>query len=531
MQADLDRFNSRRSTVLSTEGMVATSQPLAAQAGLEILKAGGNAFDAAVATAAALNVVEPTSTGIGGDVFACYRTADGELGALNASGPSGQRATLERVREQVGGDEPEMPLRGGLTVTVPGAARGWEWTLENHGTLGFDEVLEPAIRYATTGYPVSEIIASNWQSGDELFQTPHARAAYLTDDRPPHAGELMTLDRLGASLEVVADEGADAIYEGHLGEAIVEEVQREGGLLELDDLSDFEPERVEPVSSSFRDATVYELPPNTQGMIVLEALSIAEAAGLDPGSFGTAEYDHRLIEATKLAFHDGHRHLTDPRFDPPPALLDDKHITERASRIEDDSVLEAELLESIAEEADTVLLCTADAEGNLVTYINSRFAGFGSGLVAGDTGIALQNRGASFSLDPDHANRMAPGKRPFHTLIPAMAELGDGSWLSFGVMGGFMQPQGHIQVITNLIDGQMTLQAALDAPRWRHYADGTLGIEARYGEHIVSRLARRGHDLGIRLPVHFGGAQAISQRDGIIAGATEPRKDGAAVGY
>ena len=530
MDADIDRFDSRRSTVLSTEGMVATSQPLAAQAGLAILQRGGNAFDAAVATAAALNVLEPTSTGIGGDVFACYRTADGEVGALNASGPSASRATLDAVRDAVGGDDPEMPMHGGPTVTVPGAARGWEWTLETHGTLGFAEVLEPAIRYATEGYPVSEVIASYWRAAEELFETPHAREAYLLDGRSPRAGELMALPRLGASLQAVADEGADALYEGHLGEAIVEEVQRDGGFLELDDLSGFEPEPVKPVAGSFRDATVYELPPNTQGMIVLEALAIAEAAGLDPEVYGTAEYDHTLIEATKLAFHDGHRHLTDPAHEPIPDLLGDGHVADRADRI-GDGVLEVSLLENLAEEADTVLLSTADAEGNLVTYINSRFAGFGSGLVAGDTGIALQNRGASFSLDPDHPNRMAPNKRPFHTLIPAMAELGDGSWLSFGVMGGFMQPQGHIQVLANLIDGGVSLQEALDAPRWRHFADGTLGVEARYDEAVVNRLARRGHDLGVRLPVYFGGAQAICRRDGVLMGASEPRKDGLVAAY
>ena len=531
MDFDLDRFNSRRSTVFATEGMVATSQPLAAQAGLDLLKDGGNAFDAAVATAAALNVVEPTSTGIGGDVFACYRTADGEIGALNASGPSGDRATLERVRDRVEGDEPTMPDRGGLTVTVPGAARGWEWTLETHGNLTFEDVLAPAIRYASDGYPVSEVIASYWQYAEDLFETDHARAAYLKDGRAPTAGEMMRLPRLAESFEAVASEGADALYEGHLGEAIVEEVQRDGGLLELDDLRTFQPEEVEPVTGTFRDATIYELPPNTQGTIVPQALETAEAAGLDADAFGSGAYDHRLIEATKLAFHDGHRHLTDPDHESIPDLLSPPHIEDRAARIEDDDVLDVSVLEGLAEESDTVLLCVADAEGNLVTYINSRFAGFGSGLVAGETGIALQNRGASFSLDVDHPNRMAPGKRPFHTLIPAMADLGDDAWLSFGVMGGYMQPQGHIQVLTNLIDGGLSLQAALDRPRWRHFADGSLGLEARYEEAVMNDLLRRGHDVRIRPPVSFGGAQAILHRDGIHAGATEPRKDGLVAAY
>lgn len=530
MHIDLDRFNSRRSTVHATEGMVATSQPLAAQAGLEILQGGGNAFDAAVATAAALNVVEPTSTGIGGDVLACFRTADGAIGGLNSTGYAPEAATVERVREAVGGDDPEMPFRGGHTVTVPGTARGWEWTLETHGTMAFADVLAPAIRYAEGGYPVSEVIGSYWRFAEELFTHDHARAAYLVDgERAPRVGEIMRLPNLAETFRAVADEGADVIYEGHLAEAIAAEVQADGGFLTVDDLAEYAPTPVEPESVTFRDVEVFELPPNTQGRIALEALRVAEAAGLDADTFGSVDYVHTLVEALKVAFHDGHYHLTDPehvRVD----LLDDEHIAERAANI-DETAQSADVLQSAAEDADTVLLCVGDAEGNLVSYINSRFAGFGSGLVAGDTGIALQNRGASFSLDPDHPNHIAPHKRPFHTLVPAMARFDADDWLAFGVMGGFMQPQGHVQVLANLIDGDMSLQAALDAPRWRYLAEGALACEARSDDHLLAKLSRRGHEVHIEPPVGFGGAQAVRRQAGVLSGATEPRKDGSVAAY
>ena len=526
MDTRIDRFNSRRSTVYGTGGMVATSQPLAAQAGLSILEAGGNAFDAAVATAAVLNVVEPTSTGIGGDVFACFRTAAGELGGLNSSGPAPASATTDRVSDIVGGDDPTMPTHGPLTVTVPGAARGWEWTVEQHGRLTLAEVLQPAIRYAKEGYPVSEVIATYWRFAEELFETEHAKAAYLIDGRAPRTGELMRLPRLGETFEAVAAEGADVVYEGAIAEAIAAEVQAEGGLLTVDDLARFEPTPVEPESVSYHGVDVFELPPNTQGRIALETLAIAAEAGIDPDTFGSVEYTHTLIEAMKLAFHDGHHHLTDPDHVEVTELLDPAHITDRVGRIDPEGALEVDMLDSLAAEADTVLLCVGDTEGNLVSYINSRFMGFGSGLVAGETGIALQNRGASFSLDPHHPNHIAPNKRPFHTLIPAMARFDSDDWMAFGVMGGYMQPQGHVQVITNLVDGGMSLQEALDVARWRHQEDGGLAIEARFDTDLIHGLLSRGHDLRVRTPIGFGGAQAVRCEDGILSGATEPRKDG-----
>ena len=534
----VDGFGSRRSTVYGSEGMVATSQPLAATAGLDTLEAGGNAFDAAVATAAALNVVEPTSTGLGGDVFALYRTADGEVGAMRSCGGAPANATRQKVREAVADEdedpsEAEMPMLGPQTVTVPGTARGWEATTERFGERTLGENLQHAIRYATEGYPVSPVIADAWSYGEDLFDDENARDAYLVDgERAPEAGEHVTLDALGATLETIAEEGADAVYEGEIGEQIVEEVQEAGGFLTMDDLADFEPEFPDPVSTSYNGTEVYELPPNNQGLIVLEALNIASELGASEAE-GT-ERVHLFVEALKRAFHDGHRYITDPEYEELPSLNSAEWASERAEEI-GETAGDVEFMQRTGEDADTVLLCVADDEGNVVSYINSRFAGFGSGLVAGDTGIALQNRGASFSLDDDHPNRFEPGKRPFHTLIPGLIDFApdaeEEDWAAFGVMGGFMQPQGHLQTVTSLVDDGLTPQQALDRPRWRYREDGRLAVEARFPTETQNGLLRRGHDLAVLPPIQFGGAQFARRNDeGVLSGATEPRKDGNAVG-
>lgn len=535
---DLDRYTSRRSTVYATEGIVATSQPLAAEAGVEILRAGGNAFDAAVATAATLNVTEPTSTGLGGDVFALYRTAEGEVSALRSCGGAPAEASIDTVRAAIAentDDNPAnvvMPQTGAHTVTVPGTARGWEATIEELGRCSLGDVLQPAIRYATEGYPVSEIIANDWQAGEELFTDEHARAAYLPEGRAPQVGERIRLPALGETLQTIAEEGADPVYEGAIADQIATEVQEKGGFMTTDDLAAFEPEFVEPVSTTYRGMEVYELPPNNQGLIALEALNIAEA--IDAGSHpsGSAAQIHYLAEAMKRAFHDGHRYITDPEYEDMPPLASKTYAEERATSIsESASDVSFGVPNANAENADTVLLTTADREGNVVSYINSRFRGFGSGLVAGDTGIALQNRGASFSLDPEHPNHLEPGKRPFHTLVPAVARFDADDWAAFGVMGGYMQPQGHLQVLSALVDDDLPLQAALDRPRWRYREDGTLAVEARIDDAVLSKLVRRGHDVRIQSPVNFGGAQIARNREGILSGATDPRKDGLAVGY
>lgn len=529
--ATLDRFASRRSTVVAPNGIVATSQPLAASAGLERLRSGGNAFDAAVTAAAALNVVEPTSTGLGGDVFALYRTADGTVGALRSCGGAPADATRAAVSERVDGDE--MPFRGPLTVTVPGTARGWETIVESLGRGTLADALDPAISYAREGFPVTEVIASHWQHAEDLFTEDHARDAYLPGGSAPSAGEQVTLPALGASLQKVAEEGADVVYEGSIADAIVAEVQSAGGLLDFEDLASFEPEFVEPITGSYRGAHVYELPPNNQGPIVLEAIGIADALEVAASPPDSLERTHRLIEAMKLAYHDGHHWISDPEHVEVPRLWDESFVADRADRV-GKTALDAARLPPPGprgEPGDTVLVTVADAAGNLVSLINSRFAGFGSGLVAGETGIALQNRGASFSLDPSDQNVIAPGKRPFHTLIPGLVRFGADDWAAFGVMGGHMQPQGHVQVLTHLIDGDDSLQAALDRPRWRYYADGSVAVEPRMDPVLQSGLVRRGHDVRVKTPTPFGGAQIVRRRGAVLSGASEPRKDGMAVGY
>ncbi|WP_128904467.1 gamma-glutamyltransferase family protein [Halorubrum amylolyticum] len=542
MDPDVDRFGSRRSTVYGQRGVVAASQPLASEAGIEVLRDGGNAFDAAVATAAALNVVEPTSTGLGGDVFALYRTADGEVGAMRACGGAPADATIENVREALAADDDvdeddpsavEMPITGAQTVTVPGTARGWEATAERFGKFGLDRLLRPAIRYATEGYPVSEVIADAWTHGEELFESDHAREAYLFGGESPAVGQRVTLPRLGESMELIAEEGADAVYEGEIAEAVAAEVRAAGGFLTMEDLAGFEVEWSDPVSTTYNGAEVYELPPNNQGLIALEALNVAAEVGAGEYDYDAPERVHYFAEALKVAFHDGHRYITDPSYEEIPPLASADWAERRAAEIGETANHDVSfgVPDANAEDADTVLLTVADEEGNVVSYINSRFAGFGSGLVAGETGIALQNRGASFSLDPDHPNRLEPRKRPFHTLIPGLIRFGEDDWAAFGVMGGYMQPQGHVQVVSNLVDYGMPLQRALDEPRWRYRESGELALEPHADGETAAKLARKGHDVLTLPPAMFGGAQIARSRDGVLSAATEPRKDGNAQGY
>jgi len=533
MDPDLDRFTSRRPTVYASEGIVATSQPLAAEAGRELLRAGGNAFDAAVATAAALNVVEPTSTGLGGDVFALYRTADGEVGAMRASGPAPEGATRERVREAVAdGDEAEMPTHGPHAVTVPGTARGWEATVERYGRLTLADALGPAIRYATDGYPVTEVVAAQWDHAEELFTDENAREAYLFDGAAPDVGQTVRLPELGATMELIAEEGADVVYEGAVAEAIAGEIRAKGGFMTVDDLAAFEVEWPEPLSTTYRGVEVFELGPHNQGQIALEALNIAAEIGAGAHPYDSPERVHAFAEATKLAFADGHHYVTDPDSEPVMDLHSKAYARERAAEIGEEAVdAGVGTPRPVGEDADTVLLTAADGEGNVVSFINSRFMGFGSGVVAGDTGIALQNRGASFALDPEDPNRLEPGKRPFHTLVPGLARLDADDWLAFGVMGGYMQPQGHVQTLANVIDYGFPLQAALDAPRWRYREDGTLAIEDRFPQGLAPKLARRGHDVRVEPASQFGGAQMARWRDGTLSAATEPRKDGGVAPY
>jgi len=541
--SDIDRFDSRRSTVYASGGVVATSQPLAARTGARVLEDGGNAFDAAVATAAALAVVEPMNTGIGGDVFSLYRTADGDVGGMQACGRAPASASYDDVRHDVAeeqGADPEsvseLPAKSPHAVTVPGTVRGWEATLERHGTRSLGDVLESAIRYAREGYPVTEVIGSAWGRAEELLRADEdAREEFLRDGRAPRAGEQIRHPHLGDSLAVIAEEGADVVYEGAIADAIVETVQDRGGHLAVEDLAAFEPMFVDPDSVEYGGTTVYELPPTNQGPVAIGALAIADAVEARSRPYESADRVHAFAESLKRAFHDGRRYIADPDAASVPVLHDRAYARRRADEVcptaTDVSAGDPPMRGSGAENADTVLLCVADGEGNVVSYINSLFHGFGSGIVAEGTGIVLQNRGACFSLDPDHPNRYEGGKQPYHTLIPGIVRFGSDDWAAFGVMGGYMQPQGHLQVISNLLDYDMSLQHALDAPRWRYFVDGTLGVEERFPAPVATKLDRRGHDVRVRQPWLFGGGQIARYDGGVLSAATEPRKDGIAVGF
>ena len=531
------QFNSRRSNVMGRNGMVATSQPLAAQAGLEILRAGGNAIDAAIATVATLGVVEPAMTGVGGDAFALiWSAAEQRLFGLNASGPAPQALTADFVRHL---NHPQFPRQGGLSVTVPGAVRGWELALERFGNLPLARLLQSAIGYAENGYPVSECVANDWAEAQPLLAGhPDSRRVWLVNGRSPRPGHLFRNPELAATLRYLADNGPDAFYSGPIARQIADCVQADGGLLTTDDLKAYRAEWVEPISIEYRPGVrVYEIPPNGQGLTALLALNIVKGFDVAAMGHGSYELTHTLMEAIKLAFADAHAYIADPNqaFIPLAGLLSDSYAAERRRLIEPKSAL-LPTPGRPQQHGDTVYLTVADGAGNMVSWIQSLSSLFGSGLTAGTTGVTLQNRGANFSLEPGHPNEAAGGKRPFHTIIPAFITRGGRPWVSFGMVGGFMQPQGHLQLVSNLVDFAMTPQAALDAPRFRWQQDRLFGLEAAFGDHMAAELRRRGHEI---LPwaqaetLYFGGGQVIV-RDGetaVYVAGSEKRNDGTAVGF
>jgi gamma-glutamyltranspeptidase/glutathione hydrolase len=543
-RTDIDVYESRRSPVRAPEGVVATSQPLAAEAGVAAMREGGNAFDAAVTAAAVLSVVEPYNTGIGGDVFALYRTDDG-VGAVRSIGRGPAEASIDALRDAVGddgeggeggeggddGDHPELPDRGPLTVTPPGTLRGWVRLIEDHGRRSLAAALDPAVRYAADGFPVTDVIASQWAAAEDAL-VDHAREAFLVDGRAPDPGEVMRCPPLADTYRRVAAEGPDVLYDGPVGERIVEAVRSRGGFLSMDDLRDHEAESVEPITTTYGGAEVFELPAPNQGPIAIEALNVASAVEAADAADGSVESVHRYVEAFKRAFHDGHRYVTDPDAESIPPLTSREWARARAADVGEEATESVTFRDpGTDEDADTVLVTAADAEGNVVSLINSIYAAFGSGIAAPETGVLLQSRGASFSLDPDHPNRFEPGKRPFHTLVPGLVRFDRDDWAAFGVMGGYMQPQGHLQVLARLLDHDDALQAALDHPRWRYQSDGTLAVEARADDRLVTGLARRGHDVVVLPPDEFGGGQVARSREAVLSGATEPRKDGTVAGF
>ncbi len=519
-------------------GMVATSQPLAARVGLRTLEDGGNAVDAAIATAATLAVVEPAMTGIGGDVFALV-AVDEEVVGLNGSGGAPQTADVDTYRrgtDVVDDGQPVMPETGGLPVTVPGALDAWERLLDRFGTRALADVLRPAISYAREGFPVTQVVADEWRRATDRLQGDTGGETFLPDGDPPDPGQRFTNPALADTFELIAREGTGVLYGGEVGVDVVEAVQGAGGMLSLDDLLAHEATWTEPLSTTYRGVEVLEHPPNGQGTIALEALNIAAELDPPPDPTDPGRW-HRLIEATKIGFADGHAYISDPMYVDVPLgrMLASEYAAERAAEVESNAGRYNPRARG-DRQSDTVYLSVVDGGGNAVSFINSIYSPFGSGVVA--RGFALQNRGHSFSLDPGHANVVEPGKRPFHTIIPAMLRERGEVRASWGVMGGQMQPQGHVQVVSNLVDRGLDPQAALDEPRYRWLDTKRVALETtRISDAVVAALRERGHTVlteeeYVNAGGHWGGGQVIYRRDdGTLIGGSDPRKDGCALGF
>lgn len=514
--------------------MVAASQPLAAAAGLQMLLRGGNAIDAALATAAVLNVVEPMSTGIGGDMFALvWHAREEKLYALNGSGRAPSRLTIDACRQR--GAAQQMPLMGWVPVTVPGAVDGWVTLHERFGSMPLSEILARAIDYAEKGFPVSEIVAEDWQDFQpKLDMNPAAARVYLTRDRAPRVGEIHRQPDLGRTLQRIAAGGREAFYRGEIAERIVTHAQATGGFFTREDFARHTSTWEQPISTEYHGTTVYECPPNGQGIVALEALNILEGLDLKEREHNSAEYLHLLVEALKLAFADARAHLADPHAVPVPVarMLDKAYAAKRRALIDKRHAV-GQPTTGIPGGGDTVYLAAVDRERNFVSFVNSLYEKFGSGIVVPGTGICLHNRGACFSLDPAHPNALAGGKRPYHTLIPAMAFREGQPWMTFGVMGGLMQPQGHVQVTLNTVDMQFDPQRALDSPRVRVYPDGHVSLESAFEYETRMELQKRGHPVVEGHRREFGGGQIIMQdpHTGALLGGSDPRKDGCAIGY
>jgi len=520
-------YPSRRSPVLASNA-VATSQPLAAQAGLRMLLAGGNAVDAAIATAITLTVVEPTMNGIGSDAFAIVW--DGKtLHGLNGSGRSPRAWTPARFAGRS-----SMPTEGWDSVTVPGVVSAWVSLSDSLGKLPFEKLFEPAIAYAENGFPVSPIIAGQWQDQvPRIKDQPGFAETFLPNGRPPAAGEYFRSPGHAQTLRQIAATHGDAFYRGDLAEKIVACSDQHGGAMTMDDLASHQADPVNPISLPYRSLTLHEIPPNGQGIAALMALGILEhfdLASMGPDSVTAV---HLQAEAMKLAFADTYRYVSDPESMelPVSALHDPDYLRERASMID---LKRAQIYaHGQPSQSETIYLTTADASGMMVSYIQSNYMGFGSGVVVPGTGISLQNRGFGFSLSADHPNCVAGGKRPFHTIIPGFATQGADPFMSFGVMGADMQAQGHVQMMVRTADFMQNPQAAADAPRWKVLPDDTLLIEQGYPKDVLTGLSDLGHDV-IAMPQgshDFGAAQLIRRMEHGYAAASEPRRDGQAVGF
>ena len=530
-----------RSEVIAAHGMVASSHPLATQIGLEILKQGGSAVDAAIAVNAALGLMEPTGNGIGGDLFAIVWDAKSKkLYGLNASGPAPKKLSLEYFQENNLSEYPEF---GPLPVTVPGAVAGWSELHKKFGKLPIDRLFKPTITYAREGFPVTETIAYYFALNKQRFQDyPNFKEVWMANGDVPKTGEIFKNPALGNTLETLADKGLSEFYTGDIARITADFIQAQGGFLSYDDLAGYRPEWVQPISTDYRGYEVWELPPNTQGLATLQILNILEGFNLAELGLYSTEYIHLFIEAKKLAFADRAKFYADPRFAKLPieTLLSKDYATKRRQEI---NPTKAALVDAsgLPQHGDTVYLTTADQDGNMVSLIQSNYSGMGSGMTPPDLGFMLQNRGTLFSLDPKHLNVVAGGKRSFHTIIPAFVTIDGEPFISFGVMGGATQPQAQAQVLINIIDFGMNLQEAGDAPRIVHSGSsqpsgermrsgGTVSLESAFDEKIRKELVEMGHTLKYEKG-SFGGYQAIMKKNGVYYGASESRKDGQAAGY
>ena len=525
------KYASRRRVVHAKRGMVCTSQPLAAQAGLTILQQGGNAIDAAIATAICQTIVEPTNNGFGSDCFALVWTG-GKLHGLNGSGYAPQRLTPEAVAAS--GATEKMPLRGWEAVTVPGAPSAWAELHKRFGRLPFAKLFEPAIYYAEQGYPVSPIVARFWQEGIDALtpykNNPAIAPWFATFDVhgngvAPKTGELVTLPDHAKTLRILADSYCESYYRGELAQRLVEFSDKTGGYLSLEDLADYRAEWVEPVHINYHGYDVWEMPPNGHGITALMALNILK--GMEIGAKDTGDTFHKQIEAMKLAFADGMHYIADPRYMQTRVeeLLSDAYAAQRRALI-GETALEPTHGKPFC--GGTVYLCTADGEGNMVSFIQSNYKDFGSGIVLPGYGINLNDRGAGFSLNPELDDYLAPRKKPYHTIIPGFLTHEGDAVGPFGVMGAYMQPQGHVQVIMNTVDWLLNPQTALDAPRWQWIAGKEIWLESSVAPEIVEDLRRRGHEVRVLEDDTTFGRGEIIWRDsnGVLAGATEPRADG-----
>ncbi len=546
-----------RSPVIAQHGMAATAHPLATQIAVDILRQGGSAVDAAIAANAALGLMEPTGNGVGGDLFALvYDPETGEVHGLNASGRSPQGLSYEQLREELGERE-TIPPFGALPVSTPGAVSGWFALHERFGVLPMSDILSPAISYAEEGFPVTQVISYYWEANRSRLEEAHedgmleeienARATYWPEGAAPGHGDIFRNPDLANTYRAIAEGGAEAFYEGDIARTIDAYMQRIGGYLRYEDLAAHEAEWVAPASVNYRGYDVWELPPNTQGVAALQMLQILEEYDLAAMGYGSADSLHVQIEAKRLSFEDRARFYSDPSFSHAPldSLLSEQYADTRRALISMDAAMtEVTFGDPPAlEDGDTTYLTVADSNGMMVSLIQSNYRGMGSGLVPDGLGFMLQDRGELFAMDEGHPNVYMPSRRPFHTIIPAMVTRDGEAWLSFGVMGGGMQPQGHVQILVNMIDYGMNVQEAGDAARWRHEGTseptgtggegvGTVYVESGVSPEVRAALEARGHVLEDG-DGGFGGYQAIMRdpETGVYFGASEMRKDGAAQGY